>query len=175
MKRLGKSSKKGFTLVELIVVLVILAVLAAMLVPALVGYIDKAKKEKEFQSASTVYAAAQAVVTEAYGKGDIDKAGKLNKTGFTLTGSTLTPAAAYGSSVIDLAGLDTNAVEAYEFNFGSDYIIGSSTAAKCTAPSDLKTGESMPTNAIGYVKMADAYYFLEITNGAPKWTACAHT
>ena len=36
-------NKKGFTLVELIVVLVILAILAALLVPALTGYIDKAK------------------------------------------------------------------------------------------------------------------------------------
>lgn len=35
--------KKGFTLVELIVVLVILAILAALLVPALTGYIDKSK------------------------------------------------------------------------------------------------------------------------------------
>ena len=69
MKKVGKSSKKGFTLVELIVVLVILAVLAAMLVPALVGYIDRAKKEKEYQAASTVYAAAQALATETYGKG----------------------------------------------------------------------------------------------------------
>ena len=64
MKKVGKSSKKGFTLVELIVVLVILAILAAMLVPALVGYIDRAKKEKEFQAASTVYTAAQAAVTK---------------------------------------------------------------------------------------------------------------
>ena len=68
MKKVGKSSKKGFTLVELIVVLVILAILAAMLVPALVGYIDRAKKEKEFQAASTVYTAAQSLATEAYGK-----------------------------------------------------------------------------------------------------------
>ena len=68
MKKLGKSTKKGFTLVELIVVLVILAILAAMLVPALVGYIDRAKKEKEYQAASTVYTAAQALATEAYGQ-----------------------------------------------------------------------------------------------------------
>ena len=68
MKKTAKRSKKGFTLVELIVVLVILAVLAAMLVPALVGYIDRAKKEKEYQAASTVYAGVQALLTEAYGK-----------------------------------------------------------------------------------------------------------
>ena len=68
MKKTAKRSKKGFTSVELIVVLVILAVLAAMLVPALVGYIDRAKKEKEYQAASTVYAGVQALLTEAYGK-----------------------------------------------------------------------------------------------------------
>ena len=38
--------KKGFTLVELIVVLVILAILAALLVPALTGYIDKARNKQ---------------------------------------------------------------------------------------------------------------------------------
>ena len=38
-------NKKGFTLVELIVVLVILAILAALLIPALTGYIDKARKQ----------------------------------------------------------------------------------------------------------------------------------
>lgn len=32
-----KENKKGFTLVELIVVLVIIAILAAMLIPALTG------------------------------------------------------------------------------------------------------------------------------------------
>ena len=41
-----KKSKRGFTLVELIVVLVILAILAALLIPALTGYIDKAKKSQ---------------------------------------------------------------------------------------------------------------------------------
>ena len=44
--------KKGFTLVELIVVLVILAILAALLIPALTGYIDKARKESIVASIS---------------------------------------------------------------------------------------------------------------------------
>lgn len=41
MKYKLRNSKRGFTLVELIVVLTILAVLAAMLIPALQGYIEK--------------------------------------------------------------------------------------------------------------------------------------
>ena len=67
MKKTRKYSKKGFTLVELIVVLVILAVMAAMLVPALTGYIEEARKKKDYNAASEVLTAAQAVVAEYYG------------------------------------------------------------------------------------------------------------
>ena len=61
-------NKKGFTLVELIVVLVILATLAALLVPALTGYIDKANKQKVIATTRQVVMAAQTTVSEAYGK-----------------------------------------------------------------------------------------------------------
>lgn len=59
--------KKGFTLVELIVVLVILAILAALLVPALTGYIDKANDEKVTATTRQVVMAAQTEVSTAYG------------------------------------------------------------------------------------------------------------
>ena len=39
-------NKKGFTLVEIIVVLVILAILAAIAVPSVLGYVEEAKKRK---------------------------------------------------------------------------------------------------------------------------------
>lgn len=64
-------NKNGFTLVELIVVLVILAILAALLVPALTGYIDKAREQSLISEGSMVLTAAQATVSEAYGTGDI--------------------------------------------------------------------------------------------------------
>lgn len=60
-------NKKGFTLVELIVVLVILAILAALLVPALTGYIDKAQEEKATAECRMVVMAAQTEASTAYG------------------------------------------------------------------------------------------------------------
>lgn len=61
-----KNKKKGFTLVELIVVLAILAILAAMLVPALTGYIDKANQKKYIATSRNYYIAAQTVASESY-------------------------------------------------------------------------------------------------------------
>lgn len=62
-----KSNNKGFTLVELIVVLVILAILAAILVPALLGYIDRAKNQQIVLNARSAYTAIQAELSSAYG------------------------------------------------------------------------------------------------------------
>lgn len=62
----GKKDNKGFTLVELIVVIVILAILAALLVPALVGWIDKAREKTYAVEARTAYLAAQTLVSENY-------------------------------------------------------------------------------------------------------------
>ncbi len=61
---------KGFTLVELIVVLVILAILAAILVPALLGYIDKAKGQQLIINGKNALNAAQTVAIEGYAKGE---------------------------------------------------------------------------------------------------------
>lgn len=63
-----KNKKKGFTLVELIVVLAILAILAAMLVPALTGYIDKANGQKVVAECRQVVMAVQTETSSAYGK-----------------------------------------------------------------------------------------------------------
>ena len=67
-KKLKDNKKKGFTLVELIVVLVILAILAALLIPALTGYIDKAKQKSITAETRQVVMAAQTLVDEAYAK-----------------------------------------------------------------------------------------------------------
>lgn len=62
-----RSKKGGFTLVELIVVLVILAILAALLIPALTGYIDRAKEKSIIAETRQIVMAAQTIYDEAYG------------------------------------------------------------------------------------------------------------
>ena len=78
-----RSKKGGFTLVELIVVLVILAILAALLIPALTGYIDKAKQKQIIAETRQVVMAAQTLVDEAYGTKNV---------GATITVSSTTDA-----------------------------------------------------------------------------------
>ena len=68
MKKIN--NEKGFTLVELIVVLVILAILAAMLVPALLGFIDRAKEGKYEEEVHSIYTALQVISDERYAVGE---------------------------------------------------------------------------------------------------------
>ena len=81
-----RSKKGGFTLVELIVVLVILAILAALLIPALTGYIDKAKQKRIVAETRQCVMAAQTLFDEDYGTG-------------TTTKSTTTWATAAGATI----------------------------------------------------------------------------
>ncbi len=66
--KMRKLDNKGFTLVELIVVLVILAILAAILVPALLGYIDEAKTKQDILKARNLFTSTQAEFIKLYSK-----------------------------------------------------------------------------------------------------------
>lgn len=66
-----RNRKAGFTLVELIVVLVILAILAALLVPALTGYMDKAKEKQVIAETRSLLTAIQTEASELYAEDKI--------------------------------------------------------------------------------------------------------
>lgn len=63
---LKQRDKKGFTLVEVIVVLVILAILAAIVIPSMVGWIDKAKQKSAVVEGRSMLLAAQTIASENY-------------------------------------------------------------------------------------------------------------
>ena len=61
-----KKAKKGFTLVELMVVIVIMAVLAAAATPIFAGYVKKARAAEHLSECRAIYVAAQSCLEEAF-------------------------------------------------------------------------------------------------------------
>lgn len=124
MKKLRemKKNQKGFTLVEVIVVLVILAIMAAILIPSLIGYIDKAKENTIVSETRSIVTAVQAVASEQYGyhkdatKVEV-KAGdtKYTPAGSGSTGGTITVGLNEVMKLSEVKGLDESNV-IVEFN-----------------------------------------------------------
>lgn len=63
-----KNSAGGFTLVEVIIVLVLLAILASMLIPSIIGWIEKAEEKKLVVETRGIKMAAQTALSEQYGE-----------------------------------------------------------------------------------------------------------
>ena len=135
-------NKKGFTLVELIVVLVILAILAALLVPALTGYIDKAKEQSITAECRMAVMATQTLIDEQYGTVKLADTQKLKEdvvisatdnTGIDTTSGTVTvkktdieklsetPSASVMAGVkINVTAGDTPMAKITQFKYGSN-------------------------------------------------------
>ena len=99
---------KGFTLVELIVVLVILAILAAILVPALLGYIDRAREKQYVLNAKSALTATQAELSSIYGEDSNTPATLLSNRAATVRDTADVPGTFYILSKLD----DGSATEA---------------------------------------------------------------
>lgn len=98
-------NKKGFTLIELIVVIAILAILALILVPSISNYIAKATQAKNEANARTIYSEVALDVAT----GVIDESGTVTKGGvycaYTITGDEIT---AFSCNVGNASGAVVN-------------------------------------------------------------------
>ena len=88
-------NKKGFTLVELIVVIVIILILAAVLVPSLLKYVDRANKANCKADAATILSQLQADYAASQAN---EQTGVTLGTDYTVNGvpvipNTVTPTA----------------------------------------------------------------------------------
>lgn len=104
LKKMKNNKKKGFTLVELIVVLVILAILAALLIPALTGYIDKAKEKSITAETRQTVMAAQTITDEVYA----DASTPTDASGITTWQTTGTNPKLTKANVAKLAEVDAD-------------------------------------------------------------------
>ena len=58
---------KGFTLIEIIVVIAIIGVLAAILVPSMIGYVNKARKTHDMNSGKVIAESVMSILSEKEG------------------------------------------------------------------------------------------------------------
>lgn len=83
--------RKGFTLIELIVVIAIIAILAAVLIPRFAGFTESGRKSAAISNARNVLVAVEALDAEGTALGSIDAAAITTYAGsdFFTNGSTI--------------------------------------------------------------------------------------
>ena len=82
-----KNNKKGFTIVELVIVIAVIAILAGVLIPTFAGIVSKANKSAALQEAQSVYKEVYALdLSDGSHDGDITS-DKYPSEGGVLKGS----------------------------------------------------------------------------------------
>lgn len=80
---MNPTNKKGFTMVELVIVIAVIAILAAVLIPTFGGIIKKANESSALQTVTNAYKQAS---SEIYADGvlDFDEAAGYSYGGYTF-------------------------------------------------------------------------------------------
>ena len=76
------TKKRGFTIVELVIVIAVIAILASVLIPTFSNVVTKAKESKNLQEARNAYTDSLAVVLA---DGDITEGEHTEVDGWTVT------------------------------------------------------------------------------------------
>lgn len=88
-KLVKRNNKKGFTLVELIVVIAIIAVLALILIPAISGYVGRATSERNRANVRAIYSQIVLINTQEGKNNEESIIEELNKQQVDLAGGTI--------------------------------------------------------------------------------------
>ncbi|QRN86063.1 prepilin-type N-terminal cleavage/methylation domain-containing protein [Clostridia bacterium] len=83
-----RSKKKGFTLIELIVVIVIIGILAAVMIPQFSGFTDKAKSTQALVDAKQIATAYDALKLEQGDYSDVSETEVETMSGVTISSGT---------------------------------------------------------------------------------------
>lgn len=151
--------RRGFTLVELIVVLVILAVLAAILVPTLVGYIDQARHQKDYDTAAALEQAAQSTVIEQK-QAHPDRTYEMLNAIVSTEKMSARGNVSEGEEVRNLAGVDSSHVKWFYFNVDEN---GAITASIMTGNLQ-NAGQGAPRSSQQFpscVRIDDTVYYMK--------------
>ena len=112
-----KMNRKGFTIVELVIVIAVIAILAAVLIPTFSGIVEKAQESAEVQKVTNEY-------KEAYAEALLDNNGTLPD---SLTGVNFT----FALTIDDGAVTDVDVTSTVQnYGFTIDYSNGAFTADK---------------------------------------------
>lgn len=134
---LKKTNKKGFTLVELVIVIAVLAILAAIAIPTVTSTIDSANKNVDISNAQTVEMALKTSYTELLA-GTWNGTATVNGTAQTFTVDNLTVAGALAHNNLGsaLPALKSNS-SAWKYANGR-ITVNSSTGTELTAGLTVK-------------------------------------
>ncbi len=131
-KLIQLKNKKGFTLIEMLIVILIIVILLAIAVPSVIAYRKDAERTADLGAAKTLYTAIEAALTEhgsiSDSDGFIDPYGNEIAPGVRMlaTNQVMVPTAGYGAALMNtiLGNLDGHEFTG-KFKFGYNPVTNS--------------------------------------------------